>query len=287
LPPPGQGAIIRRMNTNKAWLTDWTVIVKGGGDLGTGVIYRLYQAGLRVVVTELPTPLVIRRRVALATAVYEGVVDVEGMVGRRIDGVPQAEAAWEAGQVPVLVDPDATAVAQLRPAAVVDAAMAKRNMGTCLDDAPVVIGLGPGFVAGEDVHAVIETQRGHYLGRVIYKGPAAPNSGVPGSTQGVTAKRVLRAPADGRFKGLAQIGDRVQMGQAVAEVEGAPVRAEIDGVLRGLLADGVAVEANLKVGDVDPRGLIAHCFHISDKALAVGGGALEALLFLGRRKGLF
>jgi xanthine dehydrogenase accessory factor len=275
------------MNTNKAWLTDWTVIVKGGGDLGTGVIYRLYQAGLRVVVTELPAPLVIRRRVALATAVYEGVVDVEGVLGRRIDGVPQAEAAWEAGQVPVLVDPDATAVAQLRPAAVVDAAMAKRNMGTCLDDAPVVIGLGPGFVAGEDVHAVIETQRGHYLGRVIYKGPAAPNSGVPGSTQGVTAKRVLRAPADGRFKGLAQIGDRVQMGQAVAEVEGSPVRAEIDGVLRGLLADGVAVEANLKVGDVDPRGLIAHCFHISDKALAVGGGALEALLFLGRRKGLF
>jgi xanthine dehydrogenase accessory factor len=274
------------MEGNKTRLWDWTVVVKGGGDLGTGVVYRLHRAGLRVLVTELPHPLVIRRGVALATAIYQGVVEVEGMVGRRVGSDQEIARAWQEEEIPVLVDPQASVVQRLCPSVLVDATMAKRNLGTRIDDAPAVIALGPGFVAGRDVHAVIETQRGHYLGRTIYKGAATPNSGMPGSTQGVTTKRVLRAPKAGRFEVVCQIGDRVGAGQVVARVDGTPVRAAIDGVVRGLLADGLSVQAGLKVGDVDPRAVVEHCFCISDKALAVGGGVLEAVLFLGRQKGL-
>jgi xanthine dehydrogenase accessory factor len=164
--------------------------------------------------------------------------------------------------------------------------MAKENLGTLIDDAPIVIALGPGFVAERDAHAVIETQRGHALGRAIYSGPAAPDSGEPGSMQSVTTKRVLRAPQAGLFESTCEIGDRVQDGQIVAYVDDTPVHAAIDGVVRGLLVDGFQVTAGLKVGDVDPRGVVEHCLHISDKALAVGGGVLEAILFLGGQKGL-
>jgi xanthine dehydrogenase accessory factor len=274
------------MAENRMGLQDMTAIVKGGGDLGTGVVYRLHRAGLRVLVTELPQPLVIRRAVALAAAVYEGVVEIEGLVGRRVQGDQEIAAAWERGEVPVLIDPEAAAVARLRPTLLVDGIMAKKNLGTRIDDAPLVIALGPGFVAGRDAHAVIETQRGHYLGRALYTGAAAPNTGVPGSTAGMTRQRVLRAPTQGRFAALGRIGDRVEAGQSVARVDGEPVRAAIDGVLRGLLADGLQVQTGMKVGDVDPRGVVEHCFHISDKALAIGGGVLEAVLFLGRERGL-
>jgi xanthine dehydrogenase accessory factor len=267
-----------------AW--DWVAVVKGGGDLGTGVVYRLQRAGLRALVTELPTPLVIRRRVALATAVYQGVVQVEGLVGRRVETDEEMAQAWQEGAVPVLVDPQASAVARLHPPVLVDAIMAKKNLGTRLDDAPIVIALGPGFVAGRDAHAVIETQRGHRLGRAIYAGSAAPDSGVPGTTAGVSGERVLRAPAAGRFEAACQIGERVEAGQVVARVDGQTVRAAVNGVVRGLLADGLHVQAGLKVGDVDPRGVVEHCFLISDKALAVGGGVLEAVLYLARQKGL-
>ncbi len=283
---PGEGVIIAVMGKYQTGLQNWIVLVKGGGDLGTGVVFRLHRAGLRVLVTELPSPVVIRRKVALAPAVYEGVVEVEGMVGRRVERDGELDAVWERGEVPVLVDAEASVVARLRPTAVVDAIMAKRNLGTHIDDAPIVVALGPGFVAGRDAHAVIETQRGHYLGRAIYNGAAAPDSGVPGSTQGVAAKRVLRAPAGGRFEALSKIGDQVEASQVVARVAGEPVRAAIPGVVRGLLADGLDVQAGFKVGDIDPRGVVAYCFQISDKALAVGGGVLEAILFLGRQRGL-
>jgi xanthine dehydrogenase accessory factor len=274
------------VNDKQTWLSDWTAVVRGGGDLGTGVIYRLHRAGMRVVVTELPHPLVIRRAVALATAVFQGVVEVEGMVGRRIERERDISAAWRAGEVPVMVDPHASVSHRLRPTLLLDATMAKVNLGTRFDDAPVVIALGPGFVAGSDCHAVIETQRGHYLGRAIYGGSAAPDTGVPGATQGTTSKRVLRAPVTGRFKAGCHIGDLVKAGQVVAHVDSVPVRAAIDGVVRGMLADGLTVETGLKVGDIDPRAVVEHCFHISDKALAVGGGVLEAVLFLGHQKGL-
>lgn len=262
------------------------IVVKGGGDLGTGVAYRLHRAGFRVLVTELAQPLVIRRAVALASAVYESPVKVDGLVGRRADASDDLDALWQRGEIPVLIDPQAGVVSRLAPLAVVDAIMAKRNLGTRITDAPIVVALGPGFVAGRDAHAVIETQRGHYLGRVILEGSAAPDSGIPGDTQGVTAQRVLRAPVSGRFTGVCQIGDRVEAGQIVARVDGEPIRASIAGVVRGLLADGLHVEAGLKVGDVDPRGIVDHCFTISDKALAVGGGGLEAVLYLARQKGL-
>lgn len=274
------------MKDTKTWLTDWIIVLKGGGDLGSGVVYRLHRAGLRVLVTELPAPLVIRRQVALATAVYQGVVKIENVVGRRVESDPEIFTAWQAGEVPVLVDPQTSIVPRLGPTVLVDAVMAKKNTGTHVDDAPIVIALGPGFVAGRDAHAVIETQRGHYLGRAIYQGAAAPDSGRPGSTQGVTVKRVLRAPTAGRFATSCQIGERVQAGQVVARVNGAPVHTAIDGVVRGLLADGLDVEAGLKVGDVDPRGVVEHCFSISDKALAVGGGVLEAVFYLARQRGL-
>jgi xanthine dehydrogenase accessory factor len=222
----------------------------------------------------------------MAAAIFEDVIEVEGIVGRRVEQDAQIVEVWQKGEVPVLIDPEASVVSRLRPTVLVDATMAKKNLGTRIDAAPIVVGLGPGFVAGIDAHAVIETQRGHYLGRAIFEGAAADDSRVPDSTKGTTLNRVLRAPVAGSFESLCRIGDRVQVGQVLARVEGVPVRTAIDGVVRGLLAHGLDVEAGFKVGDVDPRGVVAYCFHISDKALAVGGGALEAVLFLGRQKGL-
>lgn len=260
------------------------VVVKGGGDLATGVAHRLHRAGMRVVITELPRPTVIRRPVAFASAVFEGEISVEGVTARRVESVTQALACLDEGVVPVLVDPQAGVVRELRPDVVVDATIAKRNLGTHISDAPIVVALGPGFTAGVDCHAVVETARGHYLGRVITQGQATPNTGVPGAVLGYTEERVIRAPCGGVFRGERQIGDRVEAGQTVARVDGEPVVARISGVLRGLLADGLPVHAGMKVGDVDPRGVVDHCFTISDKARAVGGGVLEAILWLRRQQ---
>ena len=259
------------------------VVVKGGGDLATGVAHRLRRVGMRVIITELPRPTVIRRSVAFASAVFEGEVTVEGVTARLVDGPTQALACLDEGIVPVLVDPEAMVVHALQPDAVVDATVAKRNLGTRLTDAPIVVALGPGFTAGVDCHAVVETARGHYLGRVITQGQAAPNTGVPGAVVGHAEDRVVRAPCAGVFCGERRIGDRVEAGQSVARVDGEPVVARISGVLRGLLADGLPVHAGMKVGDVDPRGVVDHCFTISDKARAVGGGVLEAILWLRRQ----
>jgi xanthine dehydrogenase accessory factor len=261
-------------------LEDILVVIKGGGDLATGVAHRLHRAGMPVVVTELAQPTVIRRAVALASAVYEGQVEVEGLVARLVESDQQIHAALAEGQVPVVIDPRGEVITRLCPTAVVDAIMTKRNTGaTAITDAPIVIGLGPGFTAGVDVHAVIETNRGHHLGRVILSGNAEPHTGVPGPTAGFTVERVLRAPCEGIFKGERRIGDLVKAGEAVASVAGEPVIARISGVLRGLLADGLSVKAGAKVGDVDPRGVREHCFTISDKARAIGGGVLEAVLY--------
>lgn len=255
------------------------VVVKGAGDLATGVIHRLRRAGMTVIATELAQPLVIRRAVAFASAVYEGSWEVEGIVARRVADEAAMERALAAGEAPVWIDPEAQIVRRLGPAAVVDAIVAKRNTGTTLADAPVVVALGPGFAAGQDCHVVIETSRGHDLGRVIFCGQALPDTGVPGKVGGETARRVLRAPAGGLFVGRCQIGDRVRAGEPVAEVAGQPVVAQLDGVLRGLLHDGLTVRAGYKVGDVDPRAVVEHCFTISDKARAIGGSVLEAILY--------
>lgn len=258
-----------------AHLFDSFILVRGGGDLATGVIHRLHQAGFRVLVAELPQPLCVRRAVAVAEAVYAGQITVEGVTARLVAD-PLAGVA--PGEVPVVVDPDGAAIRQLRPAIVVDARLAKRPLDTRLTDAPLVIALGPGFLAGRDCHAVVETQRGHHLGRVYWQGGAAPDTGQPESVRGLGAERVLRAPRAGAFKAVKQIGDLIRAGDVVGDVAGAPVIARCDGVLRGVVHDGLTVSAGLKIGDIDPRGVRAYCFSISDKARAIGGGVLEAVL---------
>lgn len=262
------------------------VVVRGGGDLASGVIYRLAKTGFPVVVTELARPLAIRRAVAFAAAVFEGEIAVEDVRARRVDDADQARAVSAQGIVPVLVDEAGTALAALRPPVVVDARMAKANLGTARDDAQLVIALGPGFTAGVDCHAVIETNRGHYLGRVLWRGSAEPDTGQPGSVKGRVADRVLRAPADGLVAPHAQIGDRLRQGELVATVDGQPVVAPFDGVLRGLIHPSVPVWSGLKIGDVDPRGDRDHCFTISEKSLAIGGGVLEAILSAPQLAGL-
>ena len=265
--------------------TRLVVWVQGGGDLGTGVAHRLHRAGLAVVVTETSPPLVIRRAVAFANAVFEGRWEVEGVTAVLVTTAAEARRALANGDVPVLVDPAGETALALAPRAVVDARMLKTSAGPGWRGQMIAIGLGPGFAAGVDVDAVVETQRGHYLGRVILSGAAAPNSGVPGAVGGVGQERVLRSPADGRLCCSVQIGDRVEAGQVLATVSGQPVTAAISGVVRGLLHDGQETTRGSKIGDIDPRGVRDYCFTISDKARAIGGGVLEALMLLSRSAG--
>lgn len=270
---------------------DHLTIVRGGGDLATGVIYRLHHAGFPVVVLELARPLVVRRAVAVATAVLQSHITIETLHARRAATLDEALALASEGVIPVLVAPDFSVISyQLsvtsprspipnpRSPILIDARMAKRNIDTRIDQAELVIALGPGFTAGGDCHAVIETMRGHTLGRVYWQGAALPNTGTPGIVAGKGAERVLRAPVDGVVSWIAEIGDYVESGQMMGSVGGEEVRAPFDGVVRGLIANGTAVPANLKIGDVDARADRSACFTISDKALAIGGGVLETIL---------
>lgn len=258
---------------------DVVILMRGGGDLATGVALRLKRAGFPLAVLELPRPLVVRRAVALASAVHQGSIEVEGVRGVLASSVEAARALlWDDHTVPVLVDPTGETLSAFAPTVLVDARMAKRNIDTRMDQAPLVVALGPGFEAGRDCHAVVETNRGHWLGRVYWQGSAEPDTGTPGVVAGHGAERVLRAPVAGTVRALTEIGQQVDAGQVVAEVEGVPVRAPFPGVVRGLIADGTQVPAGLKIGDIDPRGKREHCFTVSDKALAVGGGVLEAVL---------
>jgi len=259
---------------------DAVVVIKGAGDLASGVILRLHRAGLRVIATEIGQPTTVRRTVAYSEAIYCGEVEVEGLRARKVSDCNDIPQAWSEGVVPVLVDPWAEIVSRFRPAVVVDAIIAKRNLGTRITDAPVVIGLGPGFEVGVDVHAVVETNRGHHLGRALWHGSAEPDTGVPGEIAGHGAQRLLRAPSAGLFRGERAIGDRVEAGEVVGWVDQTPVKADISGVLRGLLHDGLHVFQGMKIGDVDPRAAREHCFTVSDKSLAIAGGVLEAALYL-------
>lgn len=256
------------------------VLIKGGGDLASGTAHRLAKCGFEVVMLEIQQPTVIRRPVSFAEAIYKEKITVEGVTAELARGVQEIRAIVDNGNIAVAVDPTWSLVSTLKPAVVIDAVLAKRNLGTNISEAPVVIGLGPGFTAGVDVHAVVETMRGHNLGRVILNGAAKPNTGVPGIIGGYGEERVLRAPADGIFNVEKKIGDQVAKGDLVAKIEGIPLEATIDGVLRGLLKNGLSVPKGMKVGDIDPRADQGHCFTISDKARAVAGGALEALLCL-------
>ncbi len=266
------------MNVPSLALADIIVLIKGAGDLATGVATRLWRSGFRVAMTELPQPTAIRRTAVFAEAAYDGRAVVEGVEARRVTSLAEVEAAWRDKAIPVIIAPGIELIRALRPAVIVDAIMAKRNLGTAIGDAGLVIGLGPGFVAGQDVHAVIETSRGHYLGRVLWQGAALPDTGVPGEIGGQARKRVIYAPAEGIFEQSRDIGALVQEGAVVGLVAGTPALAPTSGVLRGLIHDGVRVSKGLKIGDVDPRGAVDHCFTVSDKALAIGGGVLEAIL---------
>lgn len=261
------------------------VVIRGGGDLATGVAHRLYQAGYQVLITEQATPTVIRRTVAFANVLYEKGMTVEGVAAAAVNTLEEVEEAWKQGQIPVWPEEAGQVCRILQAGVLVDATLAKRNTGIARDMAPVVIGIGPGFEAGVDVDAVVESQRGHHLGRVFYQGRAAPNSGTPGIIAGVGRERLLKAPCAGVFQGEASIGDVVKAGQRVATVAGKPVVSAIDGLLRGLLADGLMVTEGFKVGDVDPRVDPDHCRLISDKARAIGGAVLEAILHLQQVKG--
>jgi len=229
---------------------------------------------------EIPHPVAVRREVSFCEAIYEGEKEVEGVSSKFVSKTEEIASVWQAGKISILVDPDGEKTRRyLRPDVLVDAIMAKRNLGTRIRKAPLVIGLGPGFCAGKDVHAVIETKRGHDLGRVYLKGTAEPDTGIPGNIGGYTVERVLRTMKKGVFHPQKRIGDRVNKGSVVAVVEDYPVVARINGVVRGLIRDGVEVEKGMKVGDIDPRGKRESCYTISDKARAIGGGVLEAILY--------
>ena len=254
------------------------ILIRGAGDLASGIALRLWRAGFRVAMTETARPTTIRRTVAFSQAVFDGETVVEGVTARLAAGPEEALALLEQGVLPVLTDPDCACSAVLKPDALVDAILAKRNLGTKLTDAPVVIGVGPGFTAGVDCHAAVETMRGHSLGRVLYEGSPLPNTNIPGLIGGFAGERVLRAPADGIFREALRIGDQVKAGDVAGWVGEAPMVCTLDGVLRGLLASGIPVHAGMKAGDVDPRNDPAYCKTVSDKALAIGGGVLEAIL---------
>jgi xanthine dehydrogenase accessory factor len=247
--------------------------------MATGTAVRLHRSGFRkLLMTEIEHPLAVRRLVSFCEAIYDGTSQVEGVAAARIDQPSDASRIWEKGGIPVIVDPQNAVKNAIKPDIVVDATLAKENLGTSIRDAPLVIALGPGFVAGEDVHWVIETNRGHNLGRLILKGAADPDTGVPGDIGGQTIRRVIRAPADGMFEPSLDIGALVEEGQGLGKVDASQVKAGLSGVLRGLIRPHTYVTRGLKIGDVDPRGNLAYCSTISEKARAIAGTVLEAIL---------
>lgn len=260
-------------------LKERVIVIKGAGEMATGCACRLYRANFRrILMLETPSPLAVRRRVSFCESIPDGSMTVEGIEAVRVVGEAELHAAWGAGKIAVRVDPGGESLASCRPDALVDAILAKRNLGTSLADAPLVVALGPGFLAGRDCHVVIETNRGHDLGRLITNGRAQANTGIPGTIAGYSKERVLRAPAEGTFTTGRSIGDPVARGELVGRVGTAEVSAEIDGILRGLIRPGSRVTAGLKIGDVDPRGEAGYCDTISEKARSLGGAVLEALL---------
>ncbi len=254
------------------------VLIRGAGDLATGTAHRLWRAGFAVVMLELPQPLVVRRTVSFAAAAYEKTMEVEAVRAELCPSRDQVATLLKRRVIPVLIDPEGVAIEILKPAILVDAIMAKKNIGTAINNAGLVIGLGPGFTAGKDVHVVIETKRGHNLGCVLYKGSAAEDTGEPAMVNGYGSGRLLRAPEEGIFYPLKAIGELVKSGDQVAYVDNHPIIASIDGMIRGLLYPGLKVVKGLKVGDIDPRGNEVDFKTISDKARSIGGGVLEAIM---------
>jgi len=259
-------------------LANLKICIRGGGEIATALAHRLHRCNLKVLLTEIANPQAVRREVSFCEAVHHGSKEVEGVTARLVSNPDEIYVAWQDGTIPIMVDPETRIKSAIKPDILIDAIIAKKNLGVSITDAPLVIGLGIGFCAGKDVHAVIETNRGHDLGRVILNGVAEADTGVPGTIGGYARERVFRAPKEGQFKTSMNIGDCVESGDVVAMVDDCPVKVEIDGIIRGLLADGTIVHKGMKAGDVDPRGKKNNCYTISDKGRAIAGGALEAIL---------
>lgn len=259
-------------------MTRPTVLIRGAGEQATGTAVRLFRAGYKVILTELPFPLAIRRTVAFSEAVFNHNCRVEDIIGTLAEETKNIQKIWACGEIPVVVDPTNTLKNDLHPDIIVDAILAKINTGTTISDAPLVIALGPGFTAGKDAHAVVETNRGHFLGRVYWNGSAQPDTGIPGDIVGARSDRVIHCSEQGVFMNAVNIGDYVNPGTVIGYFNNTSVLATISGTIRGLLKEGIEVPKNTKIADIDPRAQKIFCDFVSDKALAIGGGVLEAIL---------
>ncbi len=263
----------------KPGMNDLVIGIKGAGEMATGVAWRLYQSNIRsIFMMETENPLAVRRQASFCEAVHDGLIMVEGVEALHISTPDDIGSAWENGIIPILIDPGWESIEIIQPHVVIDAIVAKKNLGTNPGEAPLVIGLGPGFEAGKDVHLVIETNRGHNMGRVIQKGLPEINTGIPGPINGFTKERVLRAPCSGIFYSDSDIGTKVKKGDVIGRVGKAAVHAQINGILRGMIRTNTRVSQQMKIGDIDPRENSEYCATISEKARAIAGGVLEAIL---------
>lgn len=255
------------------------VVIRSGGDIATAVAHKLYRSGFKILILERKMPLAIRRNVVFSEAIFENQVCVEKVICKKANNLDEIYEHWRSGIIPIIVDEECEVLNSIKADVLVDGILAKKNMNTSITMAPLTIALGPGFVAGEDVHVVIETNRGHDLGRLIYEGSAERDTGIPGVIMGYGEERVFRAPCAGKVRTIKGIGDSVKKGENILYVEDMPVKSKLDGVIRGCIRDGVDVFKGLKIGDVDPRGIVKNCDTISDKARCVAGGVLEAILY--------
>jgi xanthine dehydrogenase accessory factor len=264
---------------------DDVVGVRGGGDLATGTIHKLHRCGFRVLVLEVPNPTAIRRKVSFSEAIYDGKIEIEGITAIHVDDLDKMKETWKNKNIPIMIDPKGRWLKEVKPNIVVDAIIAKKNLGTTKNMAEITIALGPGFIAGEDVDVVIETARGHDLGRLILKGEAKKNTGIPGLIGGYSKERVLHSPCDGNINNRKDIGDFVEKDETIAYIGNTPIKAKLSGILRGIIRDGSLVKKGFKIGDIDPRlSEYNNCYTISDKARNIAGGVLEAILYMKNNK---
>lgn len=260
-------------------LNELTICIKGAGEMASGIAHRLYRSNFtNILMLEVDKPLAVRRLVSFCEAVYDNETTVEDVTSKSIENIDELSSCWNQNKIAVHVDPEWKAIEQKKFHVIIDAILAKRNLGTRKTDADLVIGLGPGFSAPDEVHIAIETQRGHHLGRALHSGQPENNTGIPGEIAGYSSERVLRAPNNGLFEPMFNITDVVEAGEVVAKVNGTDVVAQIGGVVRGLIRPGLQVKKGTKLGDIDPRKEISNCYTISEKARALGGAILEAIL---------
>jgi len=259
-------------------LANLVVLIRGGGEVASGVAHKLARARFRVCLTEISQPLAVSRGVAFCEAIYDGEKEVEGIIAKRVESPDQIASVWRQNKLPIIVDPDALVKDTIKPTVLVDALMTKQNLGTKIGDAPMVIGLGPGFKAREDVHIVVETNNSERLGRVIMSGEAEANTGIPVVVDGLTAERVLHSPSGGQLTTDKDIGDMVKAGDTVALVASQPLKAKIGGVVRALLRNGTVVGKGAKLGEIDPSGDKEACYTIRPRMRAIAGGVLEAIM---------